>query len=86
VAKISSVTAPAGTLPGQPTIAEARVQPFAVHHPDRALERAPLALTQRRRESTTPRKPTIDTEHGQQRDDHAAMLVSQEGRAITRNR
>jgi hypothetical protein len=52
---------------------------FAVHHPDRALERADWRLTQRRRESMTPKKATIDTEHGEQRDNHAAMLASQEG-------
>ena len=45
-------------------------------------------LTQRRRESTTPRKATItdqiDVEHGQQRDNRAATLASREGAGITR--
>jgi hypothetical protein len=64
--------------------------PFAVHHPDHAFERARLAADPApAREHDTKEgddHDQIDTEHGQQRDNHAAMLASEEGRAITRNR
>ena len=59
----------------------------AVHHPDRALEGARLVADPAPAREHDPKEgddhDQIDTEHGQQRDNHAAMLASREGRGIT---
>ena len=61
---------------------------LAVHDPDGALERAGLAADPApAREHDTKEgddHDQIDAEHGQQRDNHAAMLASRESASITR--